>query len=239
MSESQAPAPSPSDAAPPLVAARARLDALGALGATCWDGPGLGLVERLLDAAAQHEASLGTQLLGRALDHLAQLESDFATAQERAERARGRLAAQGRAPEQLQTALGNGQLAPLLRAVRRTPSNRPRLRDELRDGMGQQLDAQARARGISSPGLIEAPRMSSSAPLELATSLYRDSVAGATARITLAKTAAAVPQDAGRYHPLQIGARTLQTAAGYPAYMKALLARLETLGVLWQHGLDE
>lgn len=222
-----------------LVAARTRLCSLGARGADRWDPAGLQLVERLLTGAAAGRDTLQTQLLGRALEHLAQLEQDFAAAHERAARAAARLEAQGGDPERVRAALDAGELGGLLRAVRRAPHARPRLRDELRDGLGEQLDAQARARGVSSPGVLEAPQLGSSGPLMLATSLYRDAAAGAAARLTLAKTAASVPPDAGRYHPLHVGARTLQVAAGTPGYLKALLSRLETLSVLWQHGLDD
>ncbi len=241
MSESDPQAPPPE---PTARQAAARLLAeLRAAGASRWDAPGLAVVDRLLAQAEQAPVALAAHLSERAYAHAQQLQQDFDKTRERGAHALTRLqAAEHPAQQLVAQALARGDTFLPRRLLRRAPQASPRLRDELRQNLTRQLDAQAEARGISSPGLIESPvaqsrsSRSSTRPLAMAQSLYRDAAAGATARMTLAKTAASVPQDAGRYHAVHVGARTLEEAARYPDYLKTILGRLETLGVLWHHG---
>jgi len=218
----------------------AQLTELRAAGAEQWDSAGLSVVERLLTHAEQSPDAIAAHLTARARAHLERLEQDFAHARERGTRALDRLRASEHPGEPVVAqALLRGDTFTARRLMRRAPQIKPRLRDELRKNLADQLDAQAQARGISSPGVVDAPvapARASTRPLAMAQSLYQDAAAGATARMTLAKTAASVPREAGRYHAVHIGARALEEAAQYPAYIKAVLSRLETLGVLWHHG---
>ncbi len=241
MSESDAQLEDP--AASARQAAATALLELRAAGASRWDAPGLAVVDRLLAQAEHAPSALAAHLAARAHAHAQQLQQDFAKSRARGAYAVTRLgAAEHPAQPSVAQALARGDTFLPRRLLRRAPEARPRLRDELRQSLTEQLDAQAEARGISSPGLIESPvaqsrsSRSSTRPLAMAQSLYRDAAAGAAARMTLAKTTASVPPDAGRYHAVQIGARTLEEAALYPAYLKAVLCRLETLSVLWHHG---
>jgi hypothetical protein len=229
----QAPVPDARETATRLLAA------LRAAGAERWDAPGLAVVDRLLAQTVHAPVALAAHLAERAHAHVQQLQQDFDRTRERGTHALAMLRAAGHPAQQhVAQALARGDTFLPRRLLRRAPQAGPRLRDELRQNLTDQLDAQAQARGISSPGLVEspvAPSRSSTRPLAMAQSLYRDAAAGATARMTLAKTTASVPPDAGRYHAVQIGARTLEEAARYPDYLKAVLGRLETLGVLWHH----
>jgi hypothetical protein len=222
-------------------AAAALLAELRAAGAELWDAPGLAVVDRLLAQAQHAPLALANHLNERAHAHLGQLQHDFSLARERGAHALSRLqAAEHPAQPLAAEALARGDTLLPRRWLRRAPQSSPRLRDELRRSLTEQLDAQAEARGISSPGLIESPlaqRSSSMRPLAVAQSLYHDTAAGAAASMTLAKTSASVPKGAGRYHPVHIAARTFEEAARHPAYLKAVLCRLETLGVMWHHSL--
>jgi hypothetical protein len=238
VSQPEAPAAAPERAT--REAAAALLAELRAAGAERWDAAGLGVVDRLLAEAERAPGGLAAHLQARALVHAQHLEQDFARARERGAHALARLCASQHPGQPLAAqALARGDTFLPRRLLRHAPLAGPRLRDELRQHLANQLEAAAQARGISSPGLIEAPVVPSrgaARPLEMAQSLYRDAAAGASARLTLAKTAASVPQDAGRYHAVNIGARLLEEAARHPAYLKALLSRLDTLSVLWHHG---
>lgn len=232
----EAPEPSARHAAATLLAE------LRAAGAAHWDAPGLAVVDRLLAQTEHAPLALAARLCQRAHAHVQQLQQDFEKTRERGEYALSRLrAAEHPAQPLLAQALARGDTFLPRRLMRRAPQASPRLRDELRQSLTEQLDAQAQERGISSPGLVESPvaqSRSSTRPLAMAQSLYHDAAAGAAARMTLANTTANVPQDAGRYHAVHIGARTLEEAARYPVYLKAVLGRLETLAVLWHHGAD-
>jgi hypothetical protein len=221
----------------------ALLAELRAQGAERWDAPGLAVVDRLLAQAEHAPEELAVHLLERAHVHVQHLQEAFTKARQRGASALTRLrSAEHPAEALIARALAEGDTFMPRRLLRRAPAATPRLRDALRQSLTEQLDAQAVARGISSPGLIDAPVVparSSARPLAMAQSLYRDAAAGASARMTLAKTTASVPPDAGHYHAVHVGARTLEEAARFPAYLKALLARLETLGVLWHHGASE
>lgn len=209
-------------------------------GAETWDAPGLAVVDRLLSRAQHAPTALAKHLLERTHAHLARLQQDYSNTRERAAEALSRLrAAEHPAQPFAAESLARGDTFLPRRLLRRAPHSSPRLRDELRRSLLEQLNAQAEARGISSPGLIESPdaqSRTSERPLALAQSLYRDAAAGAAARMTLAKTSASVPPDAGWYHPIHIAARTLEEAARHPAYLKAVLCRLETLSAIWHHG---
>ncbi len=213
---------------------------LRAEGAERWDAPALEVVERLLHEAEHKTPALATRLAERALAHAEDARRAFSEAREHGARVLERLhAAEHPAEPLVARALASGDTFLPRRLLRLSPHASPRLRDALRKNLTEQLETQAVARGISSPGLIEAPTTpsrSSARPLAVAQSLYRDAAAGASARMTVVKTSASVPPDAGHYHAVHIGARTLEEAARHPAYLKALLARLETLGALWHHG---
>jgi hypothetical protein len=220
--------------------ATALLATLRAEGAERWDAPGLAVVDDLLAQTEHAPAALAAHLSERAHAHAQELQHAFSQARQRGATALTRLRAADHPAELLVArALARGDTFLPRRLLRRAPHASPRLRDALRQNLTEQLDAQAVARGISSPGVIESPvaqSRSSARPLAMAQSLYRDAAAGASARMTLAKTSASVPQDAGHYHAVHVGARTLEEAARHPAYLKAMLARLETLAVLWHHG---
>ncbi|MGD8859104.1 MAG: DUF2894 domain-containing protein [Myxococcales bacterium] len=221
---------------------RRRLDELRQAGAERWDAPALQLVENLIGRAERHhDAQVGERLLQRALSHTDELQRAFQQERQRAAEALDRLrAAEADDAGRIDAAIRRGELTGALRIARRRPGREPRLRDRLRRQLQAQLDAAAEARGITSPGLLDAPdpdAASTTAPgLTLAESLYRDAAAGAQARLTVARTTAAVPEEAGRYHPIHVGARALQSIDEHPAYLKAVLLRLQTLTTLWQHG---
>jgi hypothetical protein len=216
---------------------------LRAAGAEHWDAPGLAAIDRLLALSEAAPLALATHLSERAYAHAQQLQRGFRETRERGAHALARLrAAEHPAQSLIAQALARGDTFLPRRLLRRAPQAGPRLRDTLRQNLSDQLDAQAQARGITSSGLIDSPSCefvdsapSSTHALAIAQALYHDAAAGASARMTLAKTTASVPPDAGRYHAVFIAARTLEEAARHPEYLKAMLGRLETLGVLWQH----
>ena len=90
-----------------------------------------------------------------------------------------------------------------------------------------ELEARAAARGITSPGTLEAP----SAEL-LAATLYRDAVAGANASLVVARAVAVRPEHAGHYNPVRVASRALEALSDHPAYLRAQLARLEVVALL-------
>jgi hypothetical protein len=203
-----------------------RLDSLARSGATAWDGPGVQLVRRLLDAAAGADAELCAHLAERAERHLDRLAQAFSGGRARAEANIQDLLELGVADaESLRAKLASGALLDLQRLRRR--HRRRRQAEPSVASRRDELEARATARGITSPGTLESP----SAEL-LAETLYRDALAGVNASLVLVRAAASLPEHAGHYNPVRVAGRALEALSNHPAYLRAQLARLEVVALL-------
>lgn len=211
---------------PALAQLEARLDSLTRSGAAAWDGPGVQLVRRLLDAAAGAEGELCAHLAERAGRHLERLAQAFSGGRTQAEAGLQELLDLG-VPDapRLRAKLESGELLELQR-LRRRHRRRSTAEPSLANRRDE-LEARATARGITSPGTLASP----SAEL-LAATLYRDALAGANASLALARAAASVPEHAGHYNPVRVASRALEALGDHPAYLRAQLARLEVVALL-------
>lgn len=204
------------------------------------DAVGVAHVERLLERAAGLSGSARERLIARAVAYLETLEVRKDVARRRAEGEVERLERLELDPHgRARAALERGDLLSIRRMARRLPQTEVRLRDKVRKQWEVALDAEVEKRGLSSPGLIDAPSpgdLERAATLDKAVALYRDAMAAAAAELAIARAVQTLPVEAGRYHAGSVATRALQAMQDAQPYLRAQLARLETLSLLKEYG---
>lgn len=225
-----------------------KLQALREAGAEQFDPVGLDHAERLMQRAMDLTGGAATRLASRANKYLAGYEIRFNEAHVRARAHARRLEQFSLLPSGKPAHLLNsGNFPRLQQLARRNPERSLRLRQELQQGWHEALDAEAEKRGLTSPGMIDAPSLDACAEddpdtpdvsetIEIALALYRDAASATHAALSIAKAVDALPVEAGRYHATTVATRALQAMQNAPQYLHAQLQRLEVLALLEQFG---
>lgn len=185
---------------------RAVLEGLTNAGVRGFDAAGVHLVEALLRRAGDLPGPAGDRLQARAEARVHQLTTTFEAARRRAEAALARVPGDAPDRECLLRALGEGELAMVVRAARRHSEAPRRPRADVASAQRRAQDAAAR---------------------------YERACNGLTAAIEIARALDTVSDMAGPYNPLSLAARALgELAELAPAYVRAQIDRLEDLGAL-------
>jgi hypothetical protein len=182
---------------------RRAIATLEAEGARVFDGPGVGLIESLIDRAAGLEGAARERLEARAAARLESLTARFAAERERAAAVLELLVEQGGDPSgRLARALEEGDLLRILRAGRRHL-------------VGSEQDA-------SAPAPRARPERS-----------YREALTDLMASLSAATLEDSPPEQAGLLNGTLLAARILEAAEALsPAYRRVLVSRLIDLGPL-------
>lgn len=206
---------------------RARVAELVREGARAFDAPAVTLIENLLARADALGGAAGGLLRGRAMAYASRLEERLRTAKRRASALSTRFLdprahgddAETNPTDTIRRAYAAAVLPP-----------RPR-RNETRV---RTLLAELAQRSPSRVGGVDDEQARASFDsLRLASALYRESLAEVAASVAVARAEDDVPKIAGPYNALAIAARALRRMHTLsPLYLRAQLARLETLAAL-------
>lgn len=222
---------------------RARVAALQASGVEVFDGPGLGLVEALLERAEGLGGGAGERLAARAAERLGLVEAAFARARDEV---LGELHAMGEAaPREAREALERGDARGARRALRRARLEAVRSRQRIAVPWAVRLEDEARARGeeelsraiaaLCASGAVERAAHGQAVALGAAASsaLLRATAESARATLAIARASDNLPETAGPYNGQVLAARTLAAMAELsPAYARAVVAAIDDLAAL-------
>jgi hypothetical protein len=225
----------------------ARVEALRALSAQAFDGPGMGLIETLLARAQQLGGNAGARLAARAAERTARVEAAFAAARSEASRELAALgdAASSSTADDVRAAVDRGDLRSARRVIRRARVETARSAEPIAVPWAAPLGLVGSARGeqtlareldaLCTNGVVDRLAHSQALALRgtLSSALYRGSAESVRATVAIARAADNLPEGAGPYNGQVLALRALVAMAELsPEYARVVVAAVDDLAAL-------